>query len=73
VREPSCSGTADRRKARLDRSLGAATCRIGMPKKGSNAARQAQLALAKLFMPTAEGGFSAECCKFALPEAGEKG
>jgi hypothetical protein len=50
VREPSCSRAADRRKARLDRSLGAATCRIGMPKEGSNAAKQAQLAFAKLFL-----------------------
>jgi hypothetical protein len=46
----SCSGAADRRKARLDRSLGAATCRIGMPKEGSNAAKQAQLSFAKLFL-----------------------
>jgi hypothetical protein len=50
VRKLSCSGAADRRKARLDRSLGAATCRIGMPKEGSNAAKQAQLSVAKLFL-----------------------
>ena len=49
MREQRCSGTANRRKACLDRSLGAATCWIGMYKEGLNAAKPAALVFVKLF------------------------